>query len=94
MVKRLSTGSDFSHIGCVSSSEIEDIGLVEEGKEDAAFTSEHAEFEVFVEQCYTEIYEFEEKGRVLATWLIITTMRDRLDNLRIYFGYRLETWGP
>lgn len=70
------------------------MGLVEEGKEDAEFTSEHAEFEVFVEQYYTEIHEFEEKGRVLGTWLIITTMRDGLDNLRIYFGYRLETWGP
>lgn len=31
------------------SSEIEDIGLVEEVEENAEFTSEHAEFEMFVE---------------------------------------------
>lgn len=42
----------------------------------------------------TEIPEFEEEGRVLGTWVIIKTMRDGLDRLRVYFGYILETWGP
>lgn len=33
----------------MSSSEIEDLGLVKEGEENAEYTSEHAEFDVFVE---------------------------------------------
>lgn len=40
---------DFWHIVCVPPSEIEGIGLVEEVEENAEFTSEHAEFEMFVE---------------------------------------------
>lgn len=50
----------------MSSSEIEDIGLVEKGKDDAEFTSEHAEFEVLVEQYYTRYMNLKKRAESLA----------------------------